>query len=348
MTFRSRLPWLIVPAALSCVLTSGCRPEGNGAARGPGEHLFCFWNTENFFDDERTGEKTDPDRTFDEWFADDREVFQEKLDHLTEVLAKMNDGQGPDIIALAEVETERAAELLMKSLNGAIKDAEPYRVAVWKDPHGGRHIATAVITRLRVIGDKTHLLGKRQRILEVHLDANGHELVVLATHWTSRVSDEEGEGRSHYADHIYGRFHGMYKDNPKVDLLVCGDFNDNPDDKSVVEGLHAIGDIEKARAGGEPPPLYGVFNKLWQEKKGDDVGTHFYGKHAYIFDQIVVSPGLLDDQGWTCDVGTAQIHKHRFVDRRGRPSRFGTRRDKGERGVSDHFPVQVRLKVAGK
>jgi endonuclease/exonuclease/phosphatase family metal-dependent hydrolase len=185
-------------------------------------------------------------------------------------------------------------------------------------------------------------------MLEVHVKVNGHDLVVMATHWTSRVSDDEGTGREHYAEQIYGRYKAMYKDNPKVDLLVCGDFNDNPDDKSVTEYLHATSDLAKVRAGGDEPYLYGLFSELWEKNKGGKVGSHFYRGHAYIFDQIAVSPGLLDDQGWTCEVDTARIHnKHEFVDSKGHPIRFGNPKDKAERGASDHLPVTVRLKVAG-
>jgi len=44
--------------------------------------------------------------------------------------------------------------------------------------------------------DRTELLGKnQQRILEGHIKANGHDLVIVVSHWTSRVSDEEGEKR---------------------------------------------------------------------------------------------------------------------------------------------------------
>src|SRR5205823_12857993 len=125
--------------------------------------------------------------------------------------------------------------------------------------HGGRNIATAIITRLEVEKNRTQLLGKRQRILEGHFYAGSHDLVVLATHWTSRVSDAQGEGRDKYADIIYGRYRAMYKSNPRVAVLVCGDFNDPPDDESVTKHLHAIGDLAKVKAAGDPPLLFNLF-----------------------------------------------------------------------------------------
>jgi hypothetical protein len=37
----------------------------------------------------------------------------------------------------------------------------------------------------------------------------------------------------------------------------------------------------------------------------------------------------------------------KIADAKGRPSSFGNERDKKRRGASDHFPVTVRLHVAG-
>jgi endonuclease/exonuclease/phosphatase family metal-dependent hydrolase len=369
MSILQRRLRLALPLAVLAALAGCHRPVPRATEGVAGGYLFCFWNTENFFDDKIDGEKREPDRTFDEWFGGDPAAFREKLDHLTAVLAPLNGGRGPDILALAEVENERAAELLMASLNRATRGAPPYRYAVYRDPKGGRHIATAVLTRLPVNTGRTRLLGKRLRMLEVHVEVNGHELVVLATHWTSRVTDTEGGGRARDAEQIYGRFRAMYQADPAVDLLVCGDFNDNPDDESVVKYLHATADAGRVRAGGPEPALLGLFSQRWQDsdyrrdtkyhsgKRGGKsrvavvvpekpAGTHYFRGRPNLFDQVVISPGLLDDQGWTCEVNTAEIVTHRFVTRRGQPLAFGTPRDKGERGASDHFPVAVRLKVA--
>ena len=341
------------------LLLAGCLPAAAPRPGAAGEYLFCFWNTENFFDNRLNDWKREPDRDFDHWFAEAPGIFEQKVKNLTEVLASLNDGNGPDILALAEVEAEsRAAEALMDSLNKAIKpDAPPYKHILKKNPHGGRDIVTAILTRLPVAADRTQLLGKRQRILEGHIDVDGQDLAILATHWTSRVSDERGEGRDKYADVIYGRFHAMYKANPDVPLLICGDFNDNPDDPSVRDHLHAVGDLARVRAGGDPPLLYDVFANLWAESKEEKkVGTHFYRGRAYIFDHIVVSPGLVNGKGgWQCLVDSAKIVTHRFVVPRGRnkghPLAFGTEKEKvplAERGVSDHLPVTVRLKLTPK
>jgi hypothetical protein len=187
------------------------------------------------------------------------------------------------------------------------------------------------------------------RILEGRVKAAGKPLVVIASHWTSRVSGESKTeaGRAKYADVIYGRFKEMYLANPKIDLLVCGDFNDNPTDPSVIDHLHATGDKAEVLAGGREPKLFDLFAALY--KKGE--ASHVYGSRRspkkYMFDQICVSPGMLDGDGWSCDPSSATVVKQ-MADETGRPIRFGTQKDKrslSARGASDHFPVTVRLTV---
>ena len=105
-------------------------------------------------------------------------------------------------------------------------------------------------TRLPVKADRTKLVGKRQRILEGHVVVNGHELVVLASHWTSRLTDDDGTSRARYADQIYDAFGALHKKDRNADVLICGDFNDPPDAPSVTEHLRATGDAALVRKGG--------------------------------------------------------------------------------------------------
>src|SRR5207237_4742330 len=121
-------------------------------------------------------------------------ALREKLDHLSAALVKMNDGKGPDIFAGVEVESERAAELLRDALNKRLSDpALHYTHILMRELSGGRHIAPMILTRLPVEANRTQLLGHRQRILEGHVTVNGHDLAILASHWTSRLTDQGGD-----------------------------------------------------------------------------------------------------------------------------------------------------------
>jgi endonuclease/exonuclease/phosphatase family metal-dependent hydrolase len=335
------IAWII----LFCVaFLFGCVEGQQVAASGmPRDYLFCFWNVENLFDDHLDGRENKGDKEFDTWFARDPAALQLKLNHLSDALIRLNGGRGPDILAVVEVETRRAAELLTEALNRRLDNPDlAYKHVLMKDVNGGRHISPAIITRLPVRGDRTRLHGSRLRILEGHVDVDGHDLVVLASHWTARVTDEDGSHRAKYGDQLYGVFRAMATNNPAVDLLICGDFNDPPDAPSVVDHLHATADRRFLTAGGAPRLL-----DLFGDKDAQaGFGTHYYRKW-YIFDQIVVSPGLLDREGWSCDPDSAQTVNRlvRAGDRHHHPWRFGGEHDRGERGYSDHFPVTVRLSV---
>jgi endonuclease/exonuclease/phosphatase family metal-dependent hydrolase len=344
--------------ALAAALAAGCpAPQSTtppSSPSGDATYLFCFWNVENLFDDVDDHLRGRGDKDYDGWLARDKAMRDLKYANLCKVLLgqALSGGRGPDILAIAEAESQRSVELLRNALNARLDDPQlHYNAILWKEHTGGRHIGTAILTRLPVVADRTQLLSHNLRILEGRVKVAGQELVIIAAHWASRISDKVGEGRAKYGDQIYGRFLAMYKRNPKVDVLVCGDFNDNPDDPSVTEHLRATGDEAAVRANTAQPRLLNLFARPWKE----GVASHFYGAKAYLFDQICVSPGMLDPEGWSVVPGSARVVPEiAYEVKRGpnkgqlRPDRFGgpkDKRDPSARGASDHFPVVVRLSV---
>lgn len=306
------------------------------------EFLFCHWNVENLFDDRNDGRTGFGDKEFDTLYANRSDLLQLKLAKLTDAILKMNGGKGPDILAIVEVESVRAAELLQKALNDKLSDEKlQYRNLLMKEIKIGRHIAPAILTRLPVVRDRSRTLDSHHRVLIGHILVNEHELVVVASHWTSRLKESGLKGRNDYGDKIYGATHAMYRSNPAVDVLVSGDFNDDPDDESVSQNLRATGDVAAVRAG-DPFRLYNLF----AGKDAKEFGTHYY-RSWHIFDQVAVSPGMLDSKGWACDPQSAHVmnNLHRPKDKNKRPWRFGSENEKGDRGYSDHFPVLVRLRL---
>jgi endonuclease/exonuclease/phosphatase family metal-dependent hydrolase len=235
----------------------------------------------------------------------------------------------------------RAAQLLQQTLNSRLDPSLHYTSVLMKEVSAGRHIAPVLITRLPTVRDRTRLLGSRQRTLQSTVVVDGKELNVIVSHWTSRLKETNQKNRADYADKIYGACNAMYHANPGVDFLVCGDWNDTPADDSVVNHLHATGNAQVVLAGA-PLRLF----HLQATKDPNVYGTHYY-QRWFIFDQIAVSPGMLDAQGWSCDPDSVQTMRSltKPGDRTGRPWRFGGEKETGQRGYSDHFPVTVRLKV---
>ncbi len=134
---------------------------------------------------------------------------------------------------------------------------------------------------------------------------------------------------------------------PAADILIAGDFNDEPGDPSVVKHLHAVADRHRvldASRNGAPLLLLDLTAAL-DPRRGE--GTYYYNGRWEVLDHVVASPGLLDDSGWSIRPETLRIENARSLryGRAGRPWRFGGPTATTPRGVSDHFAVSVRLRV---
>src|SRR5579872_5150915 len=242
------------------------RGQGNipppAAAFPPGSKniVFCVWNMENLFDD-RDDHRTHADEEYDKWFASDPSSRIKKYQNLTSALLKLNYGIGPDIIVGNEAESVRSAELLKDSLNATLPaGATKYDYVAMKElGNAGRHISPCIISRYPI--DRVQLLGHRQRILEARVTINGHDLVLVASHWTSQLSDDgshkEG-GRNGYATVIAEVYRKAIASDSKVDFLVCGDFNDTPDSESVHRTLHMVSDYREVTPDANPSKLFGL------------------------------------------------------------------------------------------
>ncbi len=297
---------------------------------GSANIFFCLWNVENLFDDQ--DDKRRPvDEEFDNPFAADANLRQEKLDRIASTLLKMNGGRGPDVIACVEVESVRALDLLKETLNRMLDEekADPklkYTQAAMKNLNGGRHIAPGVITRLTVQHPHTKMHGQMLRILETRLSVNGHELCLVASHWTSQLRQRDGsdgdEGRAKYARTIYDLFAEKAATNPSVDFLVCGDFNETPEANEMVNDLGVTGDRSRVTPRADRPQLLG----LLAGKDPAKFGTLWYSGKPLIYDHICVAPGMLDDVGWSCDPDSVRTYRDGLT--RPGASRFvsGTRR----------------------
>lgn len=352
--------------ALGFLIWYASRPAKHDPSRAgpPGTYLFCSWNVENFFDDQDDPKNDD---RLEDWFAHNPDKFRLKADRLADGLLRMNDGRGPDIIALCEVETENSMNALKSALNDRLDKAgkgdQKFEHILFKIDNTGRRFAPAIITRLPVVADRTHKFAKHPngRTLEGHIRVNGYDLAVLSAHWTSRVEPRGGgrtddgehpnaDRRMSYARDCYGRFRAIIEENPDAEVILCGDFNDEFRDASMQTGLRASANPDEVRNAAEPRPL-ALFANL---PAGSDVpGTIYYDRNSTwsTFDHICVSRGLLDEKGWACEPDTAAIFAppefRRPRSKVREPFKFGNANTKGERGYSDHFPVTVRLKVQG-
>lgn len=336
--------WLIavlVVAILLLVLDQRSAPPGTGPApEPPGEgYLFCSWNVENFFDDTDDPKNHDP---LDSWFASDPEALPLKLDLIARAIISLGGGRGPDALALIEVENRRAVELLVEALNAGLPTDLHYTRIVHEDNISGRRIEPALITRLPV-DERSTLVVDDRRMIRARLVVDDQPLDVIVAHWTSRVTDREGSKRLSYARAMYETYLEIERRSPDLaDVLLCGDFNDEPDDDSIRLGLRASGDpsaVSASAASGQPRLL-----NLMAGRDPDQEGTYRYRGRWQILDHLVASPGLLDPEGWEILPGSLRVADSPDLrDTQGGPLRFGNPDNQNPRGPSDHFAVTVRL-----
>ena len=328
---------------------SGTNPDGSGT------YMIVFWNVENLFDD-RDDDRPPVDEEYDNAFAYNPELLDLKLNRISQALLDMNGGLGPDIIACCELEGVRATELLRERLNLKLQATghgnQLYdRVAVI-DLSGGRHITPAVITRLGLQGP-IEMPDARRRILETHIVVNGHDLCLVVSHWRSKVRSQDGddgtESRMEYANVVREIYQRRARINPETDFLLCGDFNDTPDSNVVTVGLQTVPSLNLLLPSVSNPRLYDLF----VNKSAQQYSTIYY-REPLIYDHFVISPGMIDNQGWSCVPESVDTPTKGLV-KPGARNRvpwqfddFDNNVKPDQRGYSDHFPITLTLNVAPK
>lgn len=172
---------------------------------------------------------------------------------------------------------------------------------------------------------------------------------VIVNHWPSRIGGQE---QSSYLREAAAALNKQIADSvwnvdPERGVIIMGDLNDDPDDKSVAK---VIGAKKKAS---EVEP-HGFFNPWWSVLRDKGIGTLAYKSNWNLFDQIIISGNLLSENVGEYDLQffKQQVHNHEFLidpngNRQGYPLRtFAS--GSWLNGYSDHFPTEVFFKQAVK
>ena len=219
---------LLIGVAAFHIVNSRQPPPGANLPPGANTVVLCHWNMENLFDD-KDDKRNTTDEPYDNWFANDPATRKMKYQHITDTLLKLNGGNGPDIIVGNEIESYRAAELLKDSLNANLPaSAAKYEYVEMKElpANAGRYIAPCVISRYPL--SEAKLLRSR-----IGFSKFTSRSTITRCIWSRRT------GPRKFRTGATRRTAGLVRirsttptrrshANPKVDFLVCGDFNDSP------------------------------------------------------------------------------------------------------------------------
>lgn len=303
----------------------------------------AFWNVENLFD-----LKDDPSVQGDEEFTPGganrwtKERLEIKLNNLATVISGMFDDQGPDVIGLAEVENRAVLEMLIAKLQPLNRN---YQI-VHQDSPSERGIDCALLydaNRLGDAGSQFHFVDAENTrdILEAKLSMRGRSVHFFVNHWPSRSHDATFRAKA--AKVLHDRIAQLTLQDPFVDALMMGDFNDHPVDLSLTTTLGAVGKAQDVTAGK-------LLNSSYTETPDATTGTYVYDEHWEVLDQIILSPGLLMPGNVSWVIGSTRpvvLMSDQLFDPPGpaipRPSRSYTKDTFHSNGYSDHLPVITTL-----
>lgn len=302
-----------------------------------------FWNLENLFDTiddpSNPGDDEYLPSSKSEW---DEIKFDRKLSNLSKVIRSMNDGNGPDILGVCEVENRYVLEELSKRF---LRDMN-FEIVHYdsRDPRG---IDVGLIYKKNKFqflhSEKVWVpvQGNTRDILYSVLKFKDDTLHIFVNHWPSRRGGEiESEPRRiRAASVLRNKVDSLFNKNIKVNIVIMGDFNDMPENKSI---LMTLGAIPFECDGLAPEYTLNLYNTAFKKYK-QGIGSYFHQGNFNMLDQIIISKALLDKQklDYECEsfsVISNELNTTRSGRFKGAPyPTFGSGRYLG--GYSDHFPV---------
>lgn len=308
-----------------------------------------FYNTENLFDtqDDRRN-RGDDEFTSDSFRSWTPERFAKKLRHTAEAICLMK-AVPPAIFGLCEIENRNVLEQLIAS---PLLSGTPYEI-IHRESEDSRGMDCALIydsSSMQLIHSNIlpiTLNGKHfgtRDIVEGHFRIGKSELYVFVNHWASRREGiKESEPRRIVAAKtLRKRVDELLNKNPLSNILIMGDFNDTPTDESVRKVLRAKGQHEHTKND--------LINLLIEEEK-NDLGTHIFQGDWMVFDQMIVSQGLLQGRnGLEIHKSNAFILKHETLLKKQGNETLLNPTYAGEDyvgGYSDHLPIYLDMKVKG-
>lgn len=313
--------------------------------------VVAFYNFENLFDTDNDPIKNDDEFTPGGSYHYTEDIYKAKLHNLATVLQQLGTDVSPDgpaILGTAEVEN---GKVLTDLINQPEIKTRNYKY-VWYEGPDPRGIDVAMIYNpkyFRVLSSRpVHVSlaktgGKEltRDILFVTGIFAGDTMHILVNHWPSRYGGERAtEGkRAIVAQMNKNISDSLLRHNPHSKILIMGDLNDDPVNKSVSKVLG----VTKEKSETTLTSLYNPWVDLY--KQGN--GTLGYHDSWNLFDQIIMSGEFLDKNEHNWQFYKAEIFKKNFLlERFGRYKGYPHRSFTGpiwKNGYSDHLPVMVLL-----
>lgn len=312
-----------------------------------------FYNQENLFDYTHDEGKNDYEFTPQGSYKWDELKYTHKLRNMAKVLSEMGTdvlpGVGCAVIGLSEVENDH----VLNDLTAQPALAQRGYKYVHLEGPDARGVDCALLynPKLFTVQDTTLVpyryerpedMGRRatRGFLTVRGQLAGELITLIVCHWPSR-----GAG-SYYrelaAKQVKALKDSLLKADAKNKIIVMGDMNDDPVNKSMHEVLSAKAEVDEVGPDDMYNPWYNILVK-------QVTGTLQYHGAWNLFDQIVMTPNLINQKG-SKDYSTLKYWKNQIFRRDYLFQTSGLYKGNTKRttaggvwldGYSDHLPVVV-------
>lgn len=332
------LAWMV--ALLSCI------DESPGNFDSKRNLTVMFYNVENLFDTINNQGERDIEFTPESEKDWNTVRYEKKLNDISKVISSVNTIELPEIIGLCEIENRSVLDDLVKT--AVLKDGK-YEIAHFESPDY-RGIDCALLFR----PDEFSVISKSPVHVSFSDDSeystrdilyvkgktlNNEEFHVFVNHWPSRIGGlEETEiKRVAVAGILKSKTDSVLQQNPEANILIMGDMNDEPSNKSLSEVLGA-----KNPDTGDAPLINLMFPQHVEKK-----GSYNYRSNWNMLDNIVISGSLLDNIGFRCTERMGYVFSEPWMEYKAEDGTVSPNRTYGGPnyygGVSDHFPVFVKF-----
>lgn len=315
-----------------------------------------FYNVENLFDTDNDPNTMDDEFTKEGFKSWNNYRFYRKLNNIAKVILAVGEWNPPVLVGLCEIENRFVLEKLiyhtaLKNIGYGIIHADS------PDPRG---IDVALLYRKDLFSPVAinplqqnfpSDNNKRTRdILYVKGLVTGQDtLHLFVNHWPSKYGGfaQTQPLRNHVAGFLRSFTDSILLACPAANIIIMGDFNDNPVSESVIGYLGALQDTSGCKDGGLRNLMYQYMNRF-------NKGTHKYQEYWDIIDQIIVSANLLccennlfipERKAVIFDAPFLMVRDEKYLGFK--PNRtFSGPQYLG--GYSDHLPVYINIVIQNR
>lgn len=303
-------------------------------------HVVAFYNVENLFDTINSPATADEDMlplSDRRW---DTERYEAKLKNISQILLDITSQHDyPTLIGVAEVENRSVVEDLIREPALA---AAHYNICHYDSPDE-RGIDVALLYRpekIKILGSKAIPAtadNPTRDILTVWGELDNEPIFIAVVHWPSRIGGVKftEPQRIACAQQLREIVDSVQCHTPATKIIIMGDMNDNPHDRSIAEVLRAKSNVNKLL----PNDLYAPFANV---KRGSSVYDNRWNR----YDNIIVSGNIVQGNGFRlCPIGKrygAIFSRKDMLDKHGYPKPT-FKGDEYIGGASDHLPIYILL-----